>query len=511
MAIQGIEQGKVDWSAVVGGALANKGAEGAKDATSAVLDGDNVTISVRDPASGTSVSRTVALPQLREGSEAADAAKFLTAMADDIDQLVSALKVIAQNAGETEPTAQEAAQAQEKAQSLVSTLSSTRMTNAQQALFSIYELMALMQQIAQQQRNSAREIRMTELQSEVASIKGQADHQRKAALYGMIVSVCTTAVQAGMLVQSCVKGVQGIQSAGQTGAGQNLTQAQADVKTLEAASKPMPAGAEPGALSPASARVQSLEANASEAARQNVDGRLTDVTNAKARLDAAQTALDNPPENADLDTLRQDVATAKANYRTALNDASAQMDAEYAEATQATQAAEGKFIDEHSLKHPINNRENAQAMDSAQKTQSALGEERTLLKAKIAEAKANLDGPQSLAGELEAARGNVFAAETALKTDPGYALAMGNPAANGAYQQLTQMIGTLGQSLAQTVQAAEEAKGTEEQAAQKELEVRRDETTALFQQAQELVNGVLDLLKAVIQAESQSVEQIIRA
>ena len=36
-----------------------------------------------------------------------------------------------------------------------------------------------------------------------------------------------------------------------------------------------------------------------------------------------------------------------------------------------------------------------------------------------------------------------------------------------------QVIGTVGQSLAQLVQAKEEAKGTEEQAAQKELEARR--------------------------------------
>ena len=379
----------------------------------------------------------------------------------------------------------------------------SRTTNAQQALFSIYELMALMQQIAQQQRNSAREIRMTELQSEVASIKSQADYQRQAAVYGMIVSAVSTAVQGAMLVGTSVAGVKGLQKMDQTGAGQAVSQAKADVKILETAV------GNPGNLTNS---VDAIAAKTSPSAQGEVATRLGgDVAAAKTRLDNAQAALDNPPENADLDTLRQDVATAKANYKTALNDAVTQMDAEYAAAADATKTAEGKYVSEHSLKHPITTRENYKAMGEAQSRQASLGEQRTLLKAKVAEAKFELGDTEGLRADLETARGGVHLAERALKTDPGYHLAMSNPAAAGAYQQLAQMVGTMGQSLAQVVQASEEAKATEQQAAQKELEVRREETTALFQQAQELITSVRDLLKAVIQAESQSVEQIIRA
>ena len=503
MAIQGIDSGNVNWNAIIGDALANKGTEGAKDGASVVLDGDNVTISVRDPASGTSVSRTVALPQLREGSVEADAAKFLNSLADEIDQLATSLKAIAQDAGEVEPTAQEAAKSSGAAREAVTASTASRTTNAQQALFSIYELMALMQQIAQQQRNSAREIRMTELQSEVASIKSQADYQRQAAVYGMIVSAVSTAVQGAMLVGTSVAGVKGLQKMDQTGAGQAVSQAKADVKILETAV------GNPGNLTNS---VDAIAAKTSPSAQGEVATRLGgDVAAAKTRLDNAQAALDNPPENADLDTLRQDVATAKANYKTALNDAVTQMDAEYAAAADATKTAEGKYVSEHSLKHPITTRENYKAMGEAQSNQASLGAERTLLKAKVAEAKLELGDVDGLTADLEASRGGVHLAERALKTDPGYHLAMSNPAAAGAYQQLAQMVGTMGQSLAQVVQASEEAKATEQQAAQKELEVRREETTALFQQAQELITSVRDLLKAVIQAESQSVEQIIRA
>lgn len=491
MSIQGIENGSVDWSAALGKALADKGIDAAKDGTSVVLDGDNVTISVRDPASGEAVSRTVALPTLNPGSLEADVAGFLLTFADELDQLVQDLKTLASEVGETAPGPGETAP------------SPVRLTGSQQALFSIYELMNLMQQIAQQQRDSAREIRLTELQGEVASIKSQAAHQRQAAVYGMVVSAVTTAVQGAMLFGTSVASVKGLQKLDQTGAGQGLNQAKADVKTLESALQ---------SPSDATAHANAVAGKSSDTVKANVDGRLSDVTAAKGRLETAQKALADAPADAENRAqLEQAVTDAKAAYGQKLNDALAKMDADYGHAAQATKAAEGKYVSGHSLKHPVNTRADYRAMGEAQKAQSALGSERTLLRAKVAEAKAQLGDVEGLTGDLAAARGGVKAAETALKTDPGYHLASSDPAASGAYQQLTQMVGTVGQSLAQLVQANEEAKGTEEQAAQKELEARRQETNDLFQQAQELIGSVRELLKAVIQAESQSVEQIIRA
>lgn len=487
MSIQGIENGSVDWSAVLGKALSDKGIGAADNGTSVVLDGDNVTISVRDPASGEAVSRTLELPTLRPDSLEAGATNFLLTTADEIDQLAGGLQALAQEAGETAPAPS----------------TDVRTTDAQKALFSIYELMNLMQQIAQQQRDSAREIRLTELQSEVASIKSQAAHQRQAALYGMIVSAVTTAVQGAMLFGTSVASVKGLQKLDQTGAGQGLSQAKADVKTLESALQ-SPADA--------TAHANAVAGKSSATVKANVDGRLTDVTAAKGRLETAQKALADAPADAENRAqLEQAVTDAKAAYGQKLNDALAKMDLDYGHAAEATKTAEGKYVSEHSLKHPINTRANYKAMGEAQQAQSALGSERTLLRAKVAEAKAQLGDTEGLTADLAAARGGVKVAETVLKTDPGYHLASSNPAASGAYQQLTQMIGTVGQGLAQLVQANEEAKGTEEQAAQKELEARRQETNDLFQQAQELISSVRELLKAVIQAESQSVEQIIRA
>lgn len=491
MSIQGIENGSIDWSAVLGKALADKGIDAAKDGTSVVLDGDNVTISVRDPASGEAVSRTLELPTLNPDSLEADVAGFLLTSADELDQLVQGLKTLASEVGETAPGPGETAP------------SPVRLTGSQQALFSIYELMNLMQQIAQQQRDSAREIRLTELQGEVASIKSQAAHQRQAAVYGMVVSAVTTAVQGAMLFGTSVASVKGLQKLDQTGAGQGLNQAKADVKTLESALQ---------SPSDATAHANAVAGKSSDTVKANVDGRLSDVTAAKGRLETAQKALADAPADAENRAqLEQAVTDAKAAYGQKLNDALAKMDADYGRAAEATKAAEGKYVSGHSLKHPVNTRANCKAMGEAQQAQSALGSERTLLRAKVAEAKAQLGDAEGLAADLAAARGGVKAAETALKTDPGYHLASSDPAASGAYQQLTQMVGTVGQSLAQLVQANEEAKGTEEQAAQKELEARRQETNDLFQQAQELIGSVRELLKAVIQAESQSVEQIIRA
>ena len=340
MSIQGIENGSVDWSAVLGKALSDKGIGAADNGTSVVLDGDNVTISVRDPASGEAVSRTLELPTLRPDSVEAGATNFLLTTADEIDQLAGGLRALAQESGETAPAPGASAPSPD-----------VRTTDAQKALFSIYELMNLMQQIAQQQRDSAREIRLTELQSEVASIKSQAAHQRQAALYGMIVSAVTTAVQGAMLFGTSVASVKGLQKLDQTGAGQGLSQAKADVKTLETALQ---------SPSDATAHATAVAGKSSDTVKTNVDGRLSDVTAAKERLETAQKALADAPADAENRAqLEQAVTDAKAAYGQKLNDALAKMDADYGRAAEATKAAEGKYVSGHSLKHPVNTRANS--------------------------------------------------------------------------------------------------------------------------------------------------------
>lgn len=72
-------------------------------------------------------------------------------------------------------------------------------------LFDLYKLLALMVEVAQQQRDSTRELRSAQSQQIQASIQAQADQQMFAAWLGIGLSVATAAVQVAVTAVSLVK------------------------------------------------------------------------------------------------------------------------------------------------------------------------------------------------------------------------------------------------------------------------------------------------------------------
>lgn len=82
-------------------------------------------------------------------------------------------------------------------------------------LFDVYKIMALLQEVAQKQRDAAREIRQAENERIQASIQSQADAQREAAFLGMMLSACVCAVQVGISALGMVR--QGMAAKQQSG------------------------------------------------------------------------------------------------------------------------------------------------------------------------------------------------------------------------------------------------------------------------------------------------------
>lgn len=550
MAVDGVNNGgNFDWSKALGEAFKQSGLSELSDESPITFDGNNVTITVRDPLTGEPIQKTMALPELNPDTLEEDVANFLLEFADLCDEIVEYLKDLARETGEPEPTPDGGDNTpvddETKGQGVDTP---NEKSNAQKTLFSIYELINMMQDIAQTQRNNARAIRYQELEMQVTSIENQAEYQRNAALYGMIVSCCTAAVQIGMTVGSTVSAVKGIQKMDTCSAGQDLNQAKGDAKTLDAAKN--------GKIDE---RIAELEGKCTDAEKGEVNAALDGCKDQKAALDAAQEELNDakgvfskfekqaqeldskikelegvkepkPEQTKELETLkkqREDLKPtlesakkelgkfeakfddAKKAYIGALDKAMADMDAKYNEASQAAKDAEANYVDKFSAKHPLDNRSNYKAMTEAQDAQKSLGNQRQLLQAKIAQEKANI-GELPSEQDISAANLKEQVAQNAMKTDKGYQLALANPAASGLYTQLVQTVGSVGQSLAHFVQTNIESKATEEGARQKEDEQFRDETNQLFQQAQDLVNNVRSLLQAVIQAEAHSTEQIIQ-
>ena len=72
---------------------------------------------------------------------------------------------------------------------------STSGSSSSSVFFNLYQLMVLLAQVAQELRDSTRDIREAESQALQASIQSQADQQRSAALFGMIGGAIVCAVQ----------------------------------------------------------------------------------------------------------------------------------------------------------------------------------------------------------------------------------------------------------------------------------------------------------------------------
>ena len=110
--------------------------------------------------------------------------------------------------------------------------------SSSKVLFDIYELLVLLIQCAQEQKNAQRDLRQAETQAMVASIQNQADEQRSAALTGLIAGslICgLQAVAAGYAAYKTVSNVRAESAmateAGVRQASTELTQAQEQLKT----------------------------------------------------------------------------------------------------------------------------------------------------------------------------------------------------------------------------------------------------------------------------------------
>ncbi len=80
----------------------------------------------------------------------------------------------------------------------LSTPSGPSSSSSKSILMDVYRMMALLQEVAQKQRDAARELRQAENLRVQASIQSQADAQREAAFLGMLLSACVCAVQVGI-------------------------------------------------------------------------------------------------------------------------------------------------------------------------------------------------------------------------------------------------------------------------------------------------------------------------
>lgn len=614
-------QGNADWAAMLKSVTDAVKTDGTsiEDPTVKMVDG-NVVITVCDAATGETREATLSTVPIIDGEDdEQEVGDFLESVAGKIDELIDELKQAVLEAGNGQQTG---------SANIVGT--SIGSSGVQKVLFDLYEIIQLMQKLGQQQRDTARKIRSGELQMQASSIQSQADHQRKAAMLGAIVSAVTCAAQVAMISYSAYKTVQANKALNTTSAGQQLASSQQDLSMLSAkdadlqnlvdkkgaliakmdekfgthaksdvdaafdkvttdlegkiklpearakvadlqkqvetnkaqletveadiaklenrpGSKP-PEPPKPGqevelqeGLSKRQifeltdhdlgARIETLSAEVYE--NPLADPPVPKADAPKVKLDELTALKEERSSRAELATLREsktaletdktklegelkaaqdDLDTKQAEFNEQLpgelDKLMADYDTKFAAARASASLAESE-AEEHGGRFLSNDADKAKV--AAQQDVKTTADIRAYVKGKVIQAKREVGATDSLKVDKQEATARFERQEVGVTNDRGYKTAMASAKKWEVLSGLPNALNGVFQSISQFVARDEEVQGTREQAEQTKWQQYRDETQQLFQQAQDLVTNSRQLLQAVIEAESRTVEQIIRA
>ena len=115
----------------------------------------------------------------------------------------------------------------------VSTPSTSSASHSSQVFFDIYQMLALLAECAQEQKNAARDIRKAETETMVTSIQNQADMQKSAALTGLIAGSIVCTLQAGVAIGASIKTVSNIKASSNLSTELGVKSAATEVSTAQ--------------------------------------------------------------------------------------------------------------------------------------------------------------------------------------------------------------------------------------------------------------------------------------
>ena len=451
---------------------------------------------------------------------------------------------------------------------MAAALADTHSNSTGQVLFDLYQLMALLVEVAQSQRDAARDLRSTENQQIQNSIQAQADEQRAAALTGLIVGVTCGALSAIFSMAMMVG--QGAAYKGQINAtrASGMDAAQNKVSMLQRADTP----------EHAQAQLSKVESHVGSKTAQDVKSAIL----ADEDLGVAKTALDSEvPEGPrlqeakdqlaeaqhDLAGKRLDAVTARAKAGVGYGEKSTEVKQRYIDECNAKGVEQDptKIADYEAAIRADEKVSTAEATVAAKQEavqeaeldyRSAMAlhpEERDAYRAALDKAADKFAAKYERAvaqgkpkAEIDQARNEMLMARAyvnkEIMTDPGlrpsstdYQKSVANAmsASDSASQRLqgnidyrqslhrievfsgmnaiNTAIGNMLMGMTQNISSMIGAEATRDGAETKMAEEQLDQTKDLFQQAQTLVNAAVQMMQAVRQAEAQSMRDAIQA
>lgn len=402
--VKGLSQQKIDWAAL-SAKITEPGKLGEVDKASLGLDAKSLSVT-----EGATPGRTtqVSAPQLEA-----------PAAADTTD-----LEILAAKLGNGNALNLSEAELKAVSESITATLSETLpkfgdLSLKTGSLFDVYQLMTLMLEVAQKQRDAARDIRLAENEAIKASIINQADMQRAAAWSGMVASFVVCAIQLGAQGYAIGKSAAAYRQQNQVAEGLGVQDAQANLKAV---------------------KVEVAEAKADITATHKEGMARLDEIDAMPRGTEKDAAVDAFKEQYGLEFRGSDNLEARIEFQDKIDT---QLSAETAKLTSAEMALSSK-----------------EALMASNTDYQAAGQDQM------------------------------------------------------RWRTYSDMIGAGGMMLQGVVRGVSDlisANAAEKGAVRQEAEEQLDQIKELFNQGQEVINRVLQLMSAVIQAETQSMRDAIHA
>ena len=403
--------------------------------------------------------------------------------------------------------------------------------DSKSVMFDIYALMALLVECGQKMRDAARDVRQAENEQVQTSIQNQADQQRSASLTGLIASVAVCVIQVGMQSANLARLGKGISQQNTARNESGIQNAQSDLKMAEMQSKPQDA----------QANLQKVAAATDPAVKAKVDGTFNDSKVTKGALvsDAElQQRIDaNTAELNSLKAIQNGQAPAQAGNvqnnqvkgdpaqvnngqpAQANNDQNNQAAPKLTEAQQArmaelesqiasdTKMKSMSFDDRQSLYRTQVKSELADIRNNPNATKAEI----KYAEAYAANELAQNSTPQQLAGDLAAAQANFNQSSALLQHSDTYLKGVQLESSSRIYGDMIMAIGNVAQGCVSSITEMMKAQATEMGAEQQASQEMLDQAKDLFSQCQSLIDSVVQLMQAVLQAEVQSMRDAIQA
>lgn len=393
-------------------------------------------------------------------------------------------------------------------------------TGSTKVMFDLYKLMALLVEVAQEQRDAARDLRSAASAQIQNAVLAQARQQRSAALTGMIAGAICCAIQVGFSVGSLVKTAKAFNTQLSTMGESGVTSARQNLSTLENARTSDSARKQLQKVENAVGNdvVNDVKQGFGEAVRPNRADQGGDGIELE-NLNPDGVVNEALPENANAQTARakgefertrqrqvegaeltneqiEEINTARTNLRTAIKA--------------DLQGFEDAVVD---AKSQLANAGPGADLADLKKNVTAAEKRLTYARAYAASelAKDGVTLPAEHMQDIKDAAARVTAAQESLAQNPAYMKASYAFQRGEAYNGLTTTIGTCVQNVIQNVTQLQQAKATEQGALQQQSQENLDQMKDFFAAAGDLMNQVIQLMNAVGSAEAQSMRDAIQA